>query len=479
MKDYSYGNFICALREGAGLSQYQLGALVGVSDKAVSKWENGSTKPRANTMIRLAGVLGISVDELLSCELNDSSPKRKESQTMKKELWNKAEKLLNEKYGGSLRCRSRFESEKVSMKNTDAILHFDILGSFISRARGEGIPVFTHGLLGNSFVACLMGATDVNPLPPHRLCSKCGRLEFIEPERGIWDFPAEKCSCGGNYLHDGHGLPFEALADSLNRGMSGYEVLVPPSRIDWAMAALCEGYSENFSPVQIECMPPEELDAKVEVKARKLMLLPKNSSMDEAGGIRKMSSQEYLTKFSNFPSVGILGLDMLDELMECRSGSFDMPISSEAVKTLFFRKAALMPGFDCCVEPSFSALLKLEGLRCSTGVWSENGDEFLRQSPECFMSLAAFREDVWDAVSERLGKLGITDSGLAFAAMEDARLGRFSRSPGKSCLAALRELELPEWYIEHLSKILYLFPKAHSISHLLAELSLEMHKAKI
>lgn len=473
MKDYSYGNFICALREGAGLSQYQLGALVGVSDKAVSKWENGSTKPRANTMIRLAGVLGVSVDELLSCELNDNSPKRKESQTMKKELWNRAEELLIKKYGGDIRCRCRFESEKASMKNTDAILHFDILGRFISRARDEGVPAFTHGLLGNSLVAHLLGATDVDPLPPHRICGECGRLEFIEHGYGIWDLPAEKCSCGGDFLHDGHDLPFEALADSLGRGLSGFDVLVPKSRIDWARTTLCRDYSEYFSPAQIECMPPEEVAANMDVSSHKLMLLPKNSGMDESkGGLRKMSSQEYLTKFYNFPCVTILGLDMLDELMGCSRCAFDIPISPEAVRALFDQKAALLPGFDRCVEPSFSALLKLEGQLRGTGVWQGNGDDILRRHPERFYSLAAFREDVWDRVSAELDRLGIGDSGLAFAAMEDARMGRFARSPGNSCLAALRELGLPEWYIEHLSRILYLFPKAHAISHLLAELTL-------
>ena len=41
MRDYSFGNFISTLRERKGLSQYQLGVLVDVSDKAVSKWENG------------------------------------------------------------------------------------------------------------------------------------------------------------------------------------------------------------------------------------------------------------------------------------------------------------------------------------------------------------------------------------------------------------------------------------------------------
>lgn len=54
MRDYSFGNFISALRVRRGLSQYQLGALVHVSDKAVSKWENGASKPRMNTMVKLA-----------------------------------------------------------------------------------------------------------------------------------------------------------------------------------------------------------------------------------------------------------------------------------------------------------------------------------------------------------------------------------------------------------------------------------------
>ena len=57
MRDYSFGNLISALRIRRGLSQYQLGALVGVSDKAVSKWENGVSKPRMNIILKLAEVL--------------------------------------------------------------------------------------------------------------------------------------------------------------------------------------------------------------------------------------------------------------------------------------------------------------------------------------------------------------------------------------------------------------------------------------
>ena len=78
MRDYSFGNFISALRERRGLSQYQLGALVGVSDKAVSKWENGVSKPRIGMIRKLSEVLDISVDELLTCEYATFNELRKD-----------------------------------------------------------------------------------------------------------------------------------------------------------------------------------------------------------------------------------------------------------------------------------------------------------------------------------------------------------------------------------------------------------------
>ena len=39
MRDYAFGNLVTKLRTELGFSQFQLGKLIGVSDKAVSKWE--------------------------------------------------------------------------------------------------------------------------------------------------------------------------------------------------------------------------------------------------------------------------------------------------------------------------------------------------------------------------------------------------------------------------------------------------------
>ncbi|HAL63536.1 MAG TPA: hypothetical protein DCO93_03710 [Clostridiales bacterium] len=41
MNDYRFGNYLYELRKKACLTQEQVGMLVGVSPKAVSKWENG------------------------------------------------------------------------------------------------------------------------------------------------------------------------------------------------------------------------------------------------------------------------------------------------------------------------------------------------------------------------------------------------------------------------------------------------------
>ena len=65
MNDFDFGNRLFRLRRKAGLSQAQLGEKAGVSNKAVSKWENGRAKPGLDTAEKLAEALGVSVDDLL------------------------------------------------------------------------------------------------------------------------------------------------------------------------------------------------------------------------------------------------------------------------------------------------------------------------------------------------------------------------------------------------------------------------------
>lgn len=65
MNDYNFGQILYDYRRQAGYSQAALAQLLGVTNKAVSKWETGAAKPNTNILRKLAAVYNISVDELL------------------------------------------------------------------------------------------------------------------------------------------------------------------------------------------------------------------------------------------------------------------------------------------------------------------------------------------------------------------------------------------------------------------------------
>ena len=72
--DYDFGNLLTELREKAGLTQRALAHFLGVSDKAVSKWENGKAKPSFAVMKKLS--------ELYQIPLSDLLQKREENRKM-------------------------------------------------------------------------------------------------------------------------------------------------------------------------------------------------------------------------------------------------------------------------------------------------------------------------------------------------------------------------------------------------------------
>ena len=68
MDQVRIGKFISECRKEKGLTQARLGESLGVTDRAVSKWETGKSMPDSSIMLELCGLLDITVNELLTGE---------------------------------------------------------------------------------------------------------------------------------------------------------------------------------------------------------------------------------------------------------------------------------------------------------------------------------------------------------------------------------------------------------------------------
>lgn len=68
MDNYEFADRIIEYRKANGLSQKDLGEMLGVSNKAVSKWENGESMPKMSTLLKLAEMTGIDGNELIGIQ---------------------------------------------------------------------------------------------------------------------------------------------------------------------------------------------------------------------------------------------------------------------------------------------------------------------------------------------------------------------------------------------------------------------------
>ena len=60
------GKFIATLRKYKGLTQEQLGEKLGVTNKTISRWENGNYMPDVEMLSLLSKEFGVSINELIS-----------------------------------------------------------------------------------------------------------------------------------------------------------------------------------------------------------------------------------------------------------------------------------------------------------------------------------------------------------------------------------------------------------------------------
>ena len=96
MDQIKIGKFIAECRKKNNLTQMQLAEKLNITDRAISKWENGKGMPDSSIMLDLCNELKISVNELLSGEMIDMKEYDKKAEELIVELA-KQDELKNKK----------------------------------------------------------------------------------------------------------------------------------------------------------------------------------------------------------------------------------------------------------------------------------------------------------------------------------------------------------------------------------------------
>ncbi len=129
------------------------------------------------------------------------------------------EKLVQDKlyeiYGPTppIECVTRVFQELKFMRGKPYFEDLGLICSLKNMAYAQGIPLFLESYYGASFIARLLGASRINPLPPHRYCPRCHKNEFFYDEKDCWNLQSAFC-CGEEMKADGHNIPFDSIANN-------------------------------------------------------------------------------------------------------------------------------------------------------------------------------------------------------------------------------------------------------------------------
>ena len=163
MDQVKIGRFIAQCRKNANLTQMQLAEKLGITDRAVSKWETGKTMPDSSVMLELCGILKITVNDLLSGEIVSMD-------NYNKEMENKLLEMIREKE----KADKRLLAVEVVIGITATIILFALvlIGAFVQMETWLRVVLMVLGFA--LFLAGCFYALRIEQVAGYYQCKECG-----------------------------------------------------------------------------------------------------------------------------------------------------------------------------------------------------------------------------------------------------------------------------------------------------------------
>ncbi len=174
MNQVKIGKFIAECRKNKNVTQAQLAEKLGITDRAISKWETGKGMPDSGIMLDLCNELGISVNELLSGEMIEMNYYDKKAE----------ENLLEMKKQKEISDRNMLRLEVIiGFISSITFLVMIFIASFIEMSSAVRILLIIFGSI--VFIVGIVNCLKIEQSAGYYECEKCN-FKYIPTYKSVF-----------------------------------------------------------------------------------------------------------------------------------------------------------------------------------------------------------------------------------------------------------------------------------------------------